>query len=57
MTLPDSDPFPAEFVRLLRAAASVMDEHVHDHHGRCASCGSAWPCEPAVVAEHNLAAF
>jgi hypothetical protein len=57
MTPPDIDPFLADFVRLIRAAASVMDEHVTDQHGRCASCGSAWPCEPAIVAEHNLAAF
>jgi hypothetical protein len=57
MTLPDIDRFPNELVRLIRTAASVMDEQVHDRRGRCATCDSAWPCEPAIVAEHNHAAF
>jgi len=39
----------------LRALASrVINQHVDDR-GLCAVCGSAFPCERAVLAEHNLA--
>lgn len=44
----------AELRQLAANAASVLNEHVNDH-GRCAACGCAWPCESAVLAEHNLA--
>jgi len=38
----------------LRALATrVINQHVDDH-GLCAVCGSAFPCELAVLAEHNL---
>ena len=38
----------------LRALASrVINQHVDDR-GLCAVCGSAFPCELAVLAEHNL---
>lgn len=56
MTAPDIDRFPPELVHLISTATSVMNRHVNDQ-GLCAICGSAWPCERAVVAEHNLAAF
>jgi hypothetical protein len=56
MTAPDTDHFAPKLVQLISTAASVMNEHVNDQ-GLCAICGSAWPCERAVVAEHNLAAF
>jgi hypothetical protein len=56
MTVPDIDRFPPELAQLIRTATSVINEHVCDR-GLCAICGSAWPCERAVVAEHNLAAF
>ena len=40
--------------RALRALATrVINDHVDDC-GLCAVCGSAFPCELAVLAEHNL---
>lgn len=56
MTVPDTDCFPPKLAQLISTATSVINEHV-DAQGLCAICGSAWPCERAVVAEHNLAAF
>jgi hypothetical protein len=56
MTMTNGDRFPAELVHLISTATSVVNEHVNDR-GLCAICGSAWPCERAVVAGHNLAAF
>lgn len=43
----------AELRQLAANAASVLNEHVNDH-GYCAACGYAWPCESAVLAEHDL---
>jgi len=31
----------------------VINDHLDDD-GLCAVCGSAFPCERAVLAEHNL---
>jgi hypothetical protein len=56
MTTPATDRFPPEVMQLLRLATTVIGEHV-DEQGLCAVCGSAWPCEWAVLAEHNLAVF
>jgi hypothetical protein len=56
MTAQGTDRFPPTLAQLISTAASVMNEHVNDR-GLCAICGSAWPCERAVVAEHNLAAL
>jgi hypothetical protein len=56
MTTPTAGRFPPEVLQLLSTATRVIDEHVNEQ-GLCAICGSAWPCERAVVAEHNLAAF
>ena len=56
MTAPDTDRFLSKLAQLISTATSVINEHVDDQ-GLCAICGSAWPCERAVVAEHNLAAF
>jgi hypothetical protein len=39
----------------LRAHATrILNEH-QDDRGLCAICGSAWPCESVVLADHNLA--
>ncbi len=38
---------------LSRLATVVMNEH-SDDNGLCVICGSAWPCERVVLAEHNL---
>ena len=35
-------------------ATEVLNEHTNDH-GLYAVCGCAFPCERAVLAEHNLA--
>jgi hypothetical protein len=51
-----TERFPPEVRQLLSTATRIIDEHVSEH-GLCVICGSAWPCERAVVAEHNLAAF
>jgi anti-sigma regulatory factor (Ser/Thr protein kinase) len=40
--------------RLRTVAVGVLNSHVNDH-GRCAACGSDWPCGRAVLAENNLA--
>ena len=40
----------------MRATAiRVLTQHISDQ-GRCVVCGSTWPCDRAVQAEHNLAA-
>jgi len=35
-------------------ATVVLNEHINDD-GLCAVCGCAFPCESAVLAEHNMA--
>ncbi|WP_239307896.1 MULTISPECIES: hypothetical protein [unclassified Frankia] len=39
---------------LHRLATVVLNEHANDH-GLCVVCGCAFPCERAVLAEHNPA--
>jgi hypothetical protein len=56
MTTPETDRFLSEVARLISIATSVINEHVNDQ-GLCAVCDSAWPCERALLAEHNLAAL
>lgn len=43
-----------EVEALHQLATHVLNEHANDH-GLCAVCGCAFPCERAVLAEHNLA--
>lgn len=50
--VPDSLPATLELMRAL--ATSVLNEHADDV-GLCVVCGSGWPCERVVLAEHNLA--
>lgn len=45
-------PVGPEALSLL--AVTVLNEHINQA-GLCAVCGSAWPCESAVLADHNLA--
>jgi anti-sigma regulatory factor (Ser/Thr protein kinase) len=45
-----------QLARLRTVAVGVLNSHVNDF-GRCAACGSDWPCGRAVLAEHNLAMF
>ncbi len=49
-----TDYLTPEIEQLIALAARVINEHVNDRD-LCAICGSAWPCEQAVFAEHNLA--
>lgn len=51
--VPGTDASQPQLARLRTAAVDVLNSHVNDH-GRCAACGSDWPCGRAVLAEHNL---
>jgi hypothetical protein len=42
-----------EILKMAALATEVINEHT-DCNGLCAVCGSAWPCQRAVVADHNL---
>ena len=53
-TFPTVDRYPSEFAHLCAVATREINEHVSDD-GLCVICGSVWPCERAVLAEHNLA--
>jgi hypothetical protein len=44
----------ADLQRLLATAIRKITSHVNNG-GLCAVCGGAFPCQQAVVAEHNLA--
>jgi hypothetical protein len=48
-----TDALMAEIEQLIALATRVLNEHTNDHD-LCAVCGSAFPCERAVLAEHNL---
>jgi len=45
-----------ELVQLLATAQHELDDHVNDH-SLCSICGSAWPCERAVLADLALPAL
>jgi hypothetical protein len=48
---------PAGLEALSSLAVRVLNQHTnHNHADLCAVCGCAWPCERAVLADHNLAA-
>jgi hypothetical protein len=40
----------------LGTARHVIDRHINDQ-GQCAECGSAWPCQRALLAELALGAL
>ena len=46
---------PQSLARLLKTAQQEIDRHVNDH-GRCAACGSPFPCERASLADLALSA-
>ncbi len=46
---------PASLEASSSLTVRVLNTHT-DHTGLCVVCGCAWPCERAVLAEHNLAA-
>ena len=47
---------PPEFAKLLATAQKEITEHGNDH-GLCSVCGSAFPCERAVLADLALSGF
>jgi hypothetical protein len=47
-------PGDTDIDRLRALATRTLNEH-QDDRGLCAVCGSAWPCESVVLADHNLA--
>jgi hypothetical protein len=49
------EPVPPELEAMIALATQAINDHT-DNAGLCAVCGSAWPCERAMLAEHNLAA-
>ena len=53
---PVSTPVLEDLGALSSLAVAVLNEHTNQA-GLCAVCGSAWPCEQASLAEHNLAAL
>ena len=44
----------SDLERLGRLAVAILNWHVNDN-GLCAVCGCDFPCESAVLAEHNAA--
>ena len=52
--VPGMGAWQPQLARLRTVAISVLSSHV-SNRGRCAACGSDWPCGHAVLAEHNLA--
>ena len=44
----------AELEHLAQLATVVLNEHMNQA-GLCAVCGTAFPCDSAVLAEHNIA--
>lgn len=51
--MPDTDHPISEFAALISLATRTLNTHINDAD-LCAVCGCAWPCERAVLAEHNL---
>lgn len=51
--MPDTDRNVSEFAALISLATRTLNTHTNDAD-LCAVCGCAWPCERAVLAEHNL---
>ena len=44
----------SDLERLAQLAIAVLNQHINDN-GLCAVCGCDFPCESAVLAEHNTA--
>jgi hypothetical protein len=55
-TVSSQQRLAAEFEVLCSVAVAALTAHVNAY-GSCATCGCPWPCEPVVLAEHNLAAL
>jgi hypothetical protein len=44
----------SKLTKLHALATIVFDEH-QNNSDLCAICGTAWPCERVVLADHNFA--
>lgn len=53
MIVATTKPCETEIKKLRALAMKTINEHTNDR-GLCAVCGSAWPCELGVLADHNL---
>jgi hypothetical protein len=49
-----TDALATDIEHLAHLASMVLNAHVNER-GLCAVCGCAFPCESAVLAEHNTA--
>ncbi len=54
MNTHNPEPVPPELETMISLATQALNEHTNDAD-LCAACGSAWPCQRAILAEHNLA--
>jgi hypothetical protein len=50
-TKPVQESAPSELEALSSLAVTVLNEHTNDADP-CAVCGSTWPCERVIPAEH-----
>jgi hypothetical protein len=48
------EPAESELAKLHALAAVVLGKH-QNNSDLCAICGTAWPCQRVVLADHNLA--
>lgn len=53
-TLYPVESVQAEIENLAHLAMVVLNEHASEA-GLCAVCGTAFPCDSAILADHNLA--
>ncbi|MGH3940126.1 MAG: hypothetical protein ACRDTG_16130 [Pseudonocardiaceae bacterium] len=53
---PSGGDLPAVLGVLSSLAVTVLLEHTNED-GLCAVCRGTWPCQPVVLADHNLAAL
>jgi hypothetical protein len=55
MSTQASELVSPELEAVISLATRALNDHTNDDN-LCMACGCAWPCERAVLAEHNLAA-
>jgi hypothetical protein len=53
-TLYPVESVQAEIENLAHLATAVLNEHTSEA-GLCAVCGTGFPCDSAILADHNLA--
>lgn len=56
-SLPDPSIAGLDVLAPMRVTAvRALRQHISGGQGQCVVCGSVWPCQRAIQAEHNLAA-